>query len=400
MTSHSFSLPFTFIIFNSTVYAVTATTGDEVWASSALGGVCQGSVQPTSDGENVYVIYNSDAGTVGHFTVLDNTGADIYTFDDPIGPFSPMGVYAEPSPGGNFLEGTGNTNTLAIWGYTPSPGATTAETGGTFAFQMPVASSVAGPNVTVLIAYPTTDWRSTAPPLLTSMGQQMFWAVSRSKLRSWTAVTFKLGADGGVDFGRGTPLYLAAPYTPAVNDNDDPTIVCGGAANSSFSCMEPTGDPYELSFVNEFAGLIYANPFFSTGSDRVYYVDNSGTFYSVDPTTGAEFWNAPTGVTIQANVGMTSDGAFLFFGDTTGNILAWQIADSTLGEVTTPPGAGGGDGAGGESAFPESGAPTTAPMPNGEPSASTPTSPTTSGAVSTAVFSVIVASAVAAVTFF
>jgi hypothetical protein len=351
---------------------------------------------------------------MGHFTVLDNTGADIYTFDDEIGPFSPMGVYAEPSPGGNFLEGAGNTNTLAIWGYAPSPGATTAEDGGTFAFQMPVATVVSGPNVTVLLAYTATTWRSTAPPLLTMMGQQMFWSVSRSQLRSWTAVSFKLGADGGVDFGRGNPLYLSAPYTPAVNDNDEPTIVCGGAANSSFSCMEPTGDPYELSFVNDITpGIIYANPFFSTGADRVYYVDNQGIFYSVDPTTGEEFLRAPTGVTILANVGMTSDGAYIFFGDTSGNIIAWQIADSTLGEVTTPP--GGGDGGSpppaedGETPFPEpsddSEAPTTAPG-NGTPSAPTPTSPpttsppTTSGAVSTAVFSVIAASAVATVAFF
>jgi hypothetical protein len=403
VTLHSLSLLFTAIIFNSTVYAKTAATGDDVWTSDPLDGVCEGSAHATSDGLNVFVIHNTENGTLGHFTVLDETGAVYYTYDDTVGPYAPMGFYPDPSPGGNFPNGTGNTNSFAIWGYKPTPGATDAERSGTLAFQMPISTIVASPTVTVLINATLLDWRSTAPPLLAAMGQEMFWSVTSSQLKGWTNTTFVNGPNGGANFGRGLPVWVAAPYTPAVNDIDAPTIVCGGSANSSFSCMEPTVSElfYTPSFTNDITpGLIYADPFFSTAGDRVYFFDNAGIFHSINPTDGSVFFNASTGVSIQANAAMTSDGAYIFFGDTTGNILAWQIAESTLSEVTSPPGSSGG---GGETESPssESSSPNMTPTPDG-PSSPTSAPGPTSGAVSMTVFSVIAVSAVtaAATTFF
>jgi hypothetical protein len=229
----------------------------------------------------------------------------------------------------------------------------------------------------------------------------MFWCVSRSKIKGWIDVLFSAASNGGVEFGRGNPTYKAASYTPAVDNMEDPSIVCGGAADSSFACMEPTSNYTILWQNNLTAGVIAANPLFSTEGDRIYYVADDGIFYSVNPMDGMEFWNAPTGVTIQANFAMTSDGAYLFFGDSSGNILAWQIAESDLGGVTvTPPqedtaSPSGSSAPGAESSVPMPpttvGAPTTAPAP-------TPTS--TSGAASMAVFSVIVASVVTAAAFF
>ena len=370
------------IILNSQVYALSSSTGEVIWTSPALDGMCEGTAHVTSDDANVFVIHNSASSTVGHFSVLDATdGTSIFTYDDTSAPFSPMGFYPDPSPGGNYPVGTGNTNSVAIWSNKPTPTATEGESGGTFAFQMPPSTSVGTPSVTVLVASPNIAWRSTAPPLLAAMGQEMFWCVSRSQLK-------------------------AAPYTPAVNNMETPSLVCGGAADSSFSCMEPVGDPYTLSWTNNFTGVIAADPLFSTGGDRIYYVPDDGIFYSVNPEDGTEFWNAPTTVIIEANFALTSDGAYLFLGDTTGNILAWQVAESELGTVTTPPGSSPTGETGmpveSPSSGPETEMPTMTEAPASTPGAPSPTapSPTSSGAPSMAVFSVITATVVAVIAFF
>lgn len=322
------------------MYALSHPFGDLLWSSPALEGTCEGTPYYTSDGKYVFVTHNAVGGTVGHFSVLDITadGASVlykYTQANPFGPFA---FNRDNFPGGNYGAGVGNINDLAIWGFKPKPSATSGEQGSAFAFQMPPPTSVAGPSVTTILN--TTSWRHTAAPLLAARGQQLYWFISRSKVRGWISTRFSAGADAEAEFDRGNPPYKAAPYTPVVNDNANPTIMCGGPANEEFACLSTVDVVNEtmalLWSVSTGTGLVYGDPLMSTNGDRVYWTDSAGIVEAADPMTGAPGWTAATGVVIQANPELSSDGARLFFADTGGAIVCWEVAQGTLLPVVLP----------------------------------------------------------------
>jgi hypothetical protein len=322
------------------VHALSHPFGDLLWSSPELEGVCEGTPYYTSDGAYVFVIHNSNDGLAGHFSVLD-VAADasvLYQYTQT-NPFAQFGFSRDVFPGGNYGAGSGNINDLAVWGYKPTPGATFGEDGSTFAFQMPPPTSIAGPFVTTLLNM--TSWRHTAAPLLTARAQQLYWLISRSKVRAWINNRFSSGADGEADFGRGTPIFKAAPYTPVVDDMENPTLMCGGPADESFACLSTlnvtNGTMTELWSQSLGTGLVFGNPLMSTGGDRVYWVDSAGIVQAADPLTGAGAWTSATGVAFQANPTLSSDGARLFFADMGGNINAWEVAEGTLPPVTLPP---------------------------------------------------------------
>jgi hypothetical protein len=120
-------------------------------------------------------------------------------------------------------------------------------------------------------------------------------------------------------------------------------------------------------------------------------------------------WNATSGVILEANPVLSSDGGRLFFGDVTGNIVCWDVAETTL-PVPAPPVPGPGAPAPApsmESLAPSSdgtlmptipgsgGNPPDAPTPAGGGGGGGGQTPTSAGS-SVAVFSVIAASIVAA----
>jgi hypothetical protein len=290
---------------------------------------------------------------------------------------------------------------------------------------MPPPTSVRAPAVTTLLN--ETSWRHTAPPLLAAQGQELYWLVSRSSVRAWIQSRFSSSSDGEADFGRGSPAFKAAPYTPAVNDIDNPTVMCGGPADAEFACLSilNTTNKTMATLWTASGGLVYGDPLMSTGGDRVYWADNAGTVSAYDPFTGIPAWTSPTGVVIEANPELSSDGARLFFADTGGNIVAWEIAEGTLPIATLPPRGptSAPTGLGSPSAMPSLESPVAAPILSGEsiapsglvdtsmPSADMKPTPapvltaspvvplTTSGALRMAVSSVIAACVVAAALF-
>lgn len=292
---------------------------------------------------NVFVTHNSDGMTVGRFTVLDTstaTPAVLFQFTQP-NPFAPFALNRDNFPGGNYGAGAGNMNDLAIWGLKPTQSATSGEQGSAFAFQMPPSTAIAGPSVTTILN--VTSWRHTAPPLISARGQELYWFISRSKVRAWINVRFSAGADAEADFGRGTPPFKAAPYTPVVDDDLNPTIMCGGPADENFACLSTTNiDPVTnamqlLWSIPLGTGLVYGDPLMSTGGDRVYWVDTSGFVSAADPATGTLAWSAATQTVIQANPELSSDGARFFFADVGGTIVAWGVGENTLPPVSIPP---------------------------------------------------------------
>lgn len=313
--------------FYSKVYSLSHQELNELWTSPALEGACEGTPRYADDDTYVFVTHNSAGGTVGHFSVIDAAGATVaYTFSTTDGPFGPFGFTKDPFPGGNYGAGAGNTNDMAIWGFKPSPGASSGELGSVWAFQMPPATSVGGPAAMQLI--PETVWRYTAPPLLANAGQYLYWFISRSQLRAWYRSPFSGGADGRYGFDRGNPPFKAAPYTPAVDNNDNPTIMCGGPANPEFACFNATNINAEgpLWSVPTTGNGVFGDPIFSPLGDRVYWTDNGGVVSAADGATGTVWWTAPTGVSLEANHELSRDGTLLFFADTVGNIACWEVA--------------------------------------------------------------------------
>ena len=329
---------------NSKVAALSPSTGDLKWISPPLDGACQGTPHVSSSGEYIYVTHNSDGSTVGHFTVLVN-GPDAATvlFDatDMNGPFSPPGIFRNPIEG-NFGTGRGNNQDLLIWSYTPEPDDTSGQGGSVLAFQFPFnyVKDLGTDVLEVTTVVPTVGWRSTSPPLLTAGGLQLFWPVSRSQFRSWVNTRFSATASGSVGFDRGTPSFLAPQNTPAVDNKVTPAVLCSGTAAPQFVCMNAADINTGATWSVDLAGLVLSNPLFSTEGDRVYFAEDRGVIFSVNPQNGDKFFEKSTGVPLSSNFALSEDGAFLYYGDQIGNVVAWKVGEeavpSTLAPTPTP----------------------------------------------------------------
>jgi hypothetical protein len=314
-------------------------SGDLLWTSGALSGACQGTPYVSSDGDYVFVTHNSDFSSVGHLSVLmnDNDGAVLFDTTDPVGPFSRPAFYRMPIEG-NHGAGKGNNQDILVWSYAPTPNATTAQTGSTFAFQLPF-NYVAdlGPDlltVTTLLA--TVGWRSTHPPRIAAGGFQMFWPVSRGQFRSWVNTRFNAVSTGSAAFDRGNPSFLAPPSTPAVDNEMTPTILCGGGAGPQFVCMNPANITLGAISSVSVAGLILSDPIFSTEGDRVYFAQDRGIITAANPRTGDIFYEKSTGVPLASNFALNEDGSVLYYGDQIGNVVAWKVAEPVISPTEAP----------------------------------------------------------------
>lgn len=408
----------------SKIVALSHPSGDLLWTSPALVGACQGTPHIDSSGDYVYVAHNSAGSTVGHFSVLitDQDGAVLFDMTDTNGPFSPPGIYHSPIEG-NFAAGRGNDQDLLMWSYAPTPDATTGQSGSVFAFQLPFnyVQDLGTEILEVSTVIATVGWRSTTPPLLTGVGGlQLFWSVSRSQFRAWVNTRFSASSSGSAAFNRGSPSFLAPQNTPAVDDEMTPATLCAGTAGPEFVCMDATDINTGSLWSIDLAGLILANPLFSTQGDRVYFAEDRGVIFSVDPQTGDKYFEKSTGVPLTSNFALSDDGAFLYYGDQIGNVVAWKVAEEAVPPTPAPVAAPTASPTKEESSMapsseaqdtsaPTESPPTAAPPtnPRNEPSAPTPTAapptnapptePETSGACRVAVVStVLVGAAVAA----
>ena len=317
--------------FNSKVVALSPL-GNLLWTSTALAGACQGTPYVSSNGNYIFVTHNSDFSRVGHFSVLVNynDGAVLFDTIDPVGPFSRPAFYRM------LIEGNYHKDIL-VWSYAPSPDAITAQTGSTFAFQLPFNYvSNFGSNLTVTTLLDTVGWRSTHPPRIAAGGFQMFWPVSRGQFRSWVNTRFNALSTGSAAFDRGSPSFLAPPSTPAVDNEMTPTILCAGGAGPQFVCMNSANVTLGAVWSVSVAGLILSDPIFSTKGDRVYFAQDRGVITAANPRTGDIFYEKSTGVPLVSNFALSADGSVLYYGDQIGNVVAWNVAEPVISPTDVP----------------------------------------------------------------
>ena len=237
----------------------------------------------------------------------------------------------------------------------------------------------------------------------------MFWPVSRGQFRSWVNTRFNDVSSGSAAFDRGNPSFLAPPSTPAVDNEDAPSILCAGGAGSQFVCMDPANITLGAIWSVSVAGLILSDPIFSTHGDRVYFAQDRGVISAANPQTGDIFYEMSTGVPLVSNFALSEDGSVLYYGDQIGDVVAWKVSEpeivSTNGPSTVETAAPAVSGSSAEPTATPRVEPTTrlptAASPTVSPVATKPTVPTTSGAPhATFVVSMIAASIIVALAFF
>lgn len=230
----------------------------------------------------------------------------------------------------------------------PTPDATTVGPGSTFFFQLTSdysdGSSTADFSMRVLS--PEVSWQSTTAPLIVAQGLSMYWSVSRSELRAWVSTsnanatgTNATGADGSFDrdrtdaaiFERGNPSFLAPFVKPIVDDSTLPKVLCVGSASEEFYCLH--ADNLTTVWSETTNSLIKTEARFSTNGDRVYFIEEDGILHSFNTTSGDKFYEEATDNPVISNFDLSIDGAFLYYGDETGSVVALQLAESTLPPV-------------------------------------------------------------------
>ena len=337
----------------SKVVALGNPAGDLLWISDRLEGECAGTPVISSDGMLVFLTHNSNRGTYGHFSIVSvqGKGRALFSRANTVAPYSPPGYIWNPTQG-NFEDAQDNNRDVIIWSYAPTPDATEVGPGRTFAFQLSrdFNNNTADFDVNVLL--PEVDWQSTTAPLIAANGLRLYWSVSRSKLRAWirstnstatnsTASTNSTGDDGkfdqsrtgDFDFDRGDPSFLAGFTTPQVDDLENPTILCIAGASADFYCLN--ADTLAEEWTASTASLIKTEARFSTKGDRVYFIIEDGVIFSYNAKGPAtRNWEEDVGNKVVSNFDLSSDGGFLYCGDETGRVSAYQLSSSTLPPVT------------------------------------------------------------------
>jgi outer membrane protein assembly factor BamB len=359
------------------VVALGNPAGELLWISDRLEGECAGTPVISSDGRLVFLTHNSNQGTYGHFSIVSaqGMGRALFSRANTVAPYSPPGYVWNPTLG-NFEDNENNQRDVIIWSYAPTPDATEVGPGRTFAFQLNSDFNNNTSDFSVDVLSPEVDWQATTAPLIAANGLRLYWSVSRSKLRAWIRSTNSTGATnstgstnstgndgkfdqertGGFDFARGDPSSLAGFSTPQVDDLENPTILCVAGASTEFYCLDATSLAEE--WMVSTASLIKTEARFSTKGDRVYFITEDGVIFSYNARGSAtRNWEEDVGNKVLSNFDLSSDGGFLYCGDETGQVSAYQLSSSTLPPVT----------------------PVTR-EPSAAPSMSSPSSPTASGA--------------------
>lgn len=327
---------------NSKVVALGNPAGDLLWISDSLEGECSGTPVISGDGKLVFLTHNSNRGTYGHFSIISvaGKGRALFSRANTVAPYAPPGYIWNPTQG-NFEDNQNNKRDVILWSYAPVPDATEVGPGRTFAFQLSRDFNNNTSDFDVDVLLPEVDWQSTTAPLISANGLRLYWSVSRSKLRGWIRLTNSTGDDGKfdqsrtdeADFDRGDPPFTAGFTTPQVDNLENPRTLCVAGASADFYCLN--ANTLAQEWTEAIGSLVYAEARFSTKGDRVYFIEEDGTLYSYNARGGkTRNWSQDVGNKVLSNFDLSSDGGFLYCGDETGRVSAYQLSSSTLPPVT------------------------------------------------------------------
>jgi hypothetical protein len=346
---------------------LNTATGSKIWETTSIPGVCAGSPQTSEQGRHVVTTHNEDGQ--GHFSLFDTklikqdsnktSLSPLFTYTNSTNPFSPLGFFHNPEEG--YYDspndaGYANRNDIFIWGFDTNIATQTGSNvkvgvGQMFGFQFPVnynpdADGSAG--LSVLILGQTRSWQSSTRPILANSGRSMYWALTRAEQRCWIG-QFKVNANkfsradtATVSLSRrgAATSWMAAQAPPTLSSDPVTPVVYGpGVSNEFFRFNYNYSDTLIVStdsFISSRAVL--------TPDDRfVFYGTQNGILYQASGKNLTTVWKSSSSVSLSSIYGdlaMHPSGSHVYVGDNSrlgkGNIVAIQIAQSTLANTSSP----------------------------------------------------------------
>lgn len=334
------------------------------WISTPLEGAAAGSPLASFDGRYIYLTHNSNAMSVGHFSVLDSLDASLSTPVFPLysefnttNPFSPPGIFHNPEEG--FYDGgQGNTNDIVVWGHAPNPLENRVGFGSSFVFQFPIGygspSSVLrqgeAANATkdmsrrlfwLILGDDIKDWQTESAPVLTNQGRSLYWSVTRSQFRAWVGsagtnvARFNRGRTNSPEFERGSPRFAACPNTPALSSSTTEPMIFAGTAGNEFVKMDYLMDE-DTALIRNTTSKVRNRAIVSPDDQFVYFTEFSGVVHQASTVDLTDSWTLAVG-NLDGEFALSSDGSMLIVGDVTGNVHAYQVATRSTPYPTEAP---------------------------------------------------------------
>jgi len=339
-------------------------------ASQELKGKAVGTPVVSSDGALVYI--NSNVNNLGIFNVLLTSTKAHFFIDENAwdstravsGRFGPIGIYHNPSEGFYNIDnksGVGNTNDILFWANDLPIGATGNQGGARYVFQAPIGwsdgDSAAGFDV---LPAQVNGWSTETAPALWNQGKSAIFGVTRNAFKAWV----QYGGDdpkwqdgfnaevAATSDGRGFPRWSAPRTTPVVTADDGSGYIVAGLAgagpNSPALHILSAAD---LSVINTFnvggaiTEAIYAQPVLSLDKDVVFWMSSGenllhATDLPPNDKTGVQSkYTVPLDSTnkVEGHMSLSSDGVYLYIGDTDGNLAKYAVAEEGTGSPTASP---------------------------------------------------------------
>lgn len=345
--------------------------GQELWVSPSLQGLSSGTPVVSSDGAYVFLTYNSDGGTVGHFAILDGANGDIFfeqSYNDA--PFAPLGIFHNPAEG-YYDGGKSNRNDIMVWSVQPKPTDNVVGPGITFAFQFPIgfaAGGVTGLSYTRL-GEDIKDFQAIQKPVFADEGRSLYWGTSRSQFWCWVGeqgidrYRFNRARTSLIGFTRGIPAMQAVFAPLALSKDPANRLVFGGTAATEFVKMSAN---FTDNTVVRTGALVKSTAHVSPDDAFVYYLETDGILHQASTLDLSDEWILNLGGTTEGEFALNNDGTMLYVADASGLLQALRVGDVPTEEPSSSP-----------SSLPTSGPslrPTTGrtTFPSGSPVAATP----------------------------
>jgi hypothetical protein len=340
--------------------------GSVNWISTPLEGAAAGSPLASFDGRYVFLTHNSNAMSVGHFSVLDSLDATdskpvfpLYSEFNVTNPFSPPGIFHNPEEG-YYDGGQGNTNDVVVWSHAPNPLENRVGLGSAFVFQFPIGYGAPNQqavarqsdqvNATkdlsrrlfwLILGDDIKDWQAESAPVITNQGRSLYWSVTRSQFRAWVgsasnnAARFNRGRTSSPGFNRGSPRYAACPNTPALSSSTTQPMIFAGTAANQFVKMDYLMDD-DTAVIRNTTSRVRARAIVSPDDQYVYFSEFSGVVHQASTDDLSDSWTISVG-SLNGEFALTSDGSMLIVGDVTGNVHAYQVATRSTSYPTEMP---------------------------------------------------------------
>jgi len=363
-------------------------SGTELYVSESLDGKHSGNPVISSNGNYVFITHNSEANTVGHFTILSGALETIVTQtgnDNIDGPFAPIGIFHNPAEGfydpvPGVADGTGNTNDMLLWCLTYQPNQAVLD-GYCFGFQFPIG--VAEDEVKdveyFLLKDANTDddgsrgFRTITPPVLANQGRSAYYSASRSQYYNFVGMenlnrarfnrkpNLKLQFEEDLSW-RGQAVNSAPVVIPGENDA---ATVFGGTAGTEFFRLDHAFDENktvtETTITKSITNPVYATALVDSWKRAVYYVEDNGQLHQSDYTTIEDLWLLSISGGVEGEMAINEDGSVVYAASKTGKIYGINVAEPYM---SAPPSMFTTDG---PTAAPTTAAPTMEPIPTSSP---------------------------------